>query len=81
MSAQIDDGGPAYPCHTNPLPGRLANAPQGMTLRDWFAGQALAGHLAYSHPQSVMGVFIPETAKTAYELADAMIEARKGGKQ
>jgi hypothetical protein len=39
MSDSIDNGGPAYPCHTNPLPGKLANAPQGMTLRDWFAGQ------------------------------------------
>lgn len=36
MSAP-NDGGPAFPCHTNPSPGKLANAPQGMTLRDWFA--------------------------------------------
>jgi hypothetical protein len=37
MSDKINDGGPAFPCETyngHALPGI------GMTLRDWFAGQA-----------------------------------------
>ena len=72
------DGGPAFPCHTNPLPGKLANAPRGMTLRDWFAGQALSGYMAYSHPQSVVGIFPESAAKVAYECADAMLAAREG---
>ena len=49
----------------------------GMTLRDYFAGQALAGWLANSvmcqgySPNS-------EYARQAYDLADAMIAARSG---
>ena len=68
----LDDGGAAFPCHTNPLPGKLANAPQGMSLRDWFAGQALAGMLdrAYGIPVNVI-------AKRSYEMADAMLAARE----
>ncbi len=50
----------------------------GMELRDWFAGQALQGLLShdensYSTSQWVFSDF----AKYSYELADAMMEARK----
>ncbi len=42
-------------------------------LRDWFAGQALAGilanHMQYTQPDNV--------AAEAYRMADAMMEARK----
>ena len=42
----------------------------GMSLRDWFAGQALCSMVRYNST--------PEhAAKTAYHIADAMIEARK----
>ena len=52
-----DDGGPAFP-ETWPN-----QAPRpGMTLRDWFAGQAVAGGVP---------------AHRAYECADAMLAARK----
>jgi hypothetical protein len=47
----------------------------GMTLRDWFAGQALAGLSAegerFSRPECL--------TKTAFLLADLMLAARKGG--
>ena len=48
----------------------------GMTLRDYFAGQALAGLLADSNASS-RSVY----ATDAYDLADAMLAARerKGG--
>ena len=42
----------------------------GMTLRDWFAGQALA-RMALAKQTS------NETAEWAYEIADAMIVARE----
>jgi len=45
MSA-IKDGGPAFPCHTNPLPGKLANAPQGMTMRQYYKAAALGGMIS-----------------------------------
>lgn len=45
----------------------------GMTLRDWFAGQALAGILT----RNCAAATINETAaEWAYKIADAMLAAR-----
>lgn len=42
QAKQVDDGGPAYhPPATDD--GHATNTPLGMSLLDWFAGQALAG--------------------------------------
>ena len=74
-----DTGGPAFPCHTNPQPGRLSDAPQGMTMRDYFAAAALQGTL--SSPQ-IRGNTGQENwrhqdfAEFAYRLADAMLAER-----
>lgn len=63
---KIDDGGPAFPTERTAY---LEGLP-GMTLRQWFAGQALAGLCA-----SASGIGIPsdEMAGIAYSRADAMI--------
>lgn len=69
------DGGPAYPC------SKVAGINYGMTLRDYFAGQALVGILA--HQFSKMVASVPEgirydlAATDAYVLADAMIRVRE----
>ena len=42
-----------------------------MTLRDWFAGQAL--------PQAMVGNSLFAAAERAYRIADAMIKARGDG--
>lgn len=48
----------------------------GMTLRDWFAGQALA---FLAHPARVGVSFDAEgDAEFAYAIADAMLKAREG---
>jgi hypothetical protein len=51
-----------------------------MSLRDWFAGQAVSGALVDRPPESF---FYPkrcaEIARAAYGVADAMMAARKGG--
>lgn len=73
MSAEINDGGPAFPMSYHPE-GNSADH-QGMTLRDWFAGMALAGLLANPH----VGGDVGAAARGAYMHADAMIAARKGG--
>lgn len=70
-----DDGGPAFPCETYSLKnGREVTTPSnGMSLRDWFAGQALAGlvfHNDYGMRSDV------EIALGAYSYADAMLAAR-----
>jgi len=66
-----DDGGPAFPRNERYADGDLAVAHQGMTLRDWFAGQALAGVLANSNDD-----YSEPPAKWAYAIADAMIAER-----
>lgn len=63
MNDRINDGGQAFP--RDPV---MQYA--GMTLRDWFAGQALSNpdicRRDDEYPQ-----------RTAYAFADAMLEARK----
>ena len=75
----INDGGAAFPILRSDQPG--------MTLRDWFAGQALAGLCAnpsIHQPNGMCGWSLvnchtDDLARYALHLADAMIEARKGG--
>ena len=59
--SQPNERGVYYPVHH-----------QGMSLRDWFAGQALEGH-GYD------GWGAQDIAEMAYEIADAMLAARTAG--
>ena len=52
----------------------------GMTIRDWFAGQALIGILSGQERDSGRAN-LSETPIEVYAIADAMIEARKGKDQ
>ena len=75
-----NDGGPAFPC-----PGthgqqwgnagewlvRPVEAEDGMTLRDWFAGQALVAII-----NDRQGSTVRDMADRAYIYADIMLEAR-----
>ena len=89
MSAPIDDGGPAFP-QTPIINGNgevvtsgmyFAEGP-GMSLRDWFAGQAMAGILFISNSVKNESKQPAEKliATTAYLMADAMLAARKENK-
>ena len=84
-----NDGGPAFPCHTNPLPARLANAPQGMTLRDYFAAHAPSIPTAIIQQDPWVGSFagqhrghlqclstIEREVWWRYHFADLMLAAR-----
>lgn len=78
MSKPIKDGGQAFP-GTDP-DGVVRT---GMTLRDWFAGQALSGWLASfgpdtAHPADMRGreQACANVARFSYVLADAMLAAR-----
>jgi hypothetical protein len=70
-----------------PMTGEGFSSPQysqyGMTLRDYFAGQALAGMgtwmpLSASNPMLVGAKSLQARAAWAYDQADAMLTARKG---
>lgn len=72
----IDDGGNAFP-----IPG-LQNDESfnGMSLRDYFAGQALQGFLSglLADGQAKFGDSSrSEVAAQSYQMADAMLAARK----
>ena len=73
---QKPDGGPAYP-HI-PTCGSV----DGMSLRYYFAGQALAGVLVTCQNDTRLAdETSPEMfARKSYEVADAMIAAREQGK-
>lgn len=74
MSAQCNDGGWAFPGHKGPYGG---TAP-GMTLRDWFAGQALCGELADPNVNATdIRTLAARVASNSYIFADAMIAARE----
>jgi hypothetical protein len=77
MSTPIN-GGPAFPFAVQQLQSSYATPVQGMSLRDWFAGQAI-GHLAAYSMQDGWARSGPEwrdgAASEAYKFADAMLEA------
>jgi hypothetical protein len=60
-------GGPAFPVATD-----FSKVNEGMTLRDWFAGQVLAA--MHSNPNEQTW---PPSAEYAYEIADIMLAERK----
>jgi len=72
---KIDDGGPAFP-HQDWDPAiHSQRREHGMSLRDWFAGQALVGLMA---SETEKFCYKPgEGAERAFAFADAMIAARK----
>ena len=51
--------------------------PQGMTLRDYFAAQALQGYLAMYSDPNYQGPTYSDAAESAYNFADAMLKARE----
>lgn len=75
----IDDGGPAFPCDPDKhwfYTGEPNIGAMGMSLRDWFAGQALAGWLATFNDDQVP-TSVKSVAKYMYEIADAMLAEQK----
>ena len=72
------DGGPAFPQHVlNPTPETYAIASNnGMSLRDYFAGQALAGFALAACIDTHKVIEPGSGAKTAYEFADAWLAER-----
>ena len=69
----IDDGGPAYPTAQNAtlVDGKMTfDTVPGMTLRDYFAGQAITGRVVETQYS------VDVLAEWAYQLADALIKER-----
>jgi hypothetical protein len=91
---KINDGGPAFPfnvpsyspqstaSYSASFPSVAYQLQPGMSLRDWFAGQALMG-LAASQNEgrtaNILDGFIGGKllSESAYMVADAMLKARE----
>lgn len=72
--AQPDNGGPAFPAfevRTHDTGDLVANASQGMTVRDYFAAKAMQACLARGDDTNRPGI-----AEWAFAMADAMLKAR-----
>jgi hypothetical protein len=84
-SEKIDDGGSAFPAM---LPGGNYCTP-GLSLRDYFAGQALAGFMAQVDEREYLwrsggpridewrAILKSEDAEYMYKMADAMLNERE----
>lgn len=73
------DKNTAFPSHILAPDGRGGSRIRtygGMTLRDYFAGQALAGILPVLH-KGIRREDIPKMALDCYGIADAMLKARE----
>jgi hypothetical protein len=73
MTTEIETGGPAYPIH---------GYSNGLMIRDYFAGLAMQAYLGKSidrmHDENQDVLWVDsDIAEMAYELADAMLKARK----
>lgn len=77
MTDTSKDGGPAFPqTTTESYGGELAvDVSGGMSLRDWFAGQALIGMGTWSPVGSPMEP--TARAEWAYQQADAILAERE----
>jgi hypothetical protein len=73
VSVNRKDGGPAFPMVVEEE-GCITQFHRGMTLRDWFAGQALAGLVTLEADCGTKGI-----AFDAYAYADAMLAVREVG--
>lgn len=68
------DGGPAFP----QVETEKSYSHEGMSLRDWFAGQALVGHLANNGATSDMIlVGAIGIAESCFKIADAMLQEKR----
>jgi hypothetical protein len=73
--SDIDQGGFVYPHITYEYGEEVHH--KGIALRDHLAGIAMNGILAGDHPITHEVDCIRKIVSAAYEIADAMIEARK----
>lgn len=74
------DGGPAFPATVQDdidCAGRYVAGYGGMSLRDWFAGKALAGLVPNAAWDYSSGPCNAAAAQRCYAIADAMLAERE----
>lgn len=71
-----ETGGPAFPTKNQHQSANYLWHYEGMTLRDWFAGQAMQGAIAGCAAKGEV-IMYSDLSGLAYEVADAMLKARE----
>jgi len=71
----MGDGGPAFPAGHE----AIVRGTMGMSIRDYFAGQAMSQGMAVlvSSSHNLNATQINQLARTAYLASDAMLKARQ----
>ncbi len=93
MSDEVKDGGPAFPTEGYSFEEDMDIVHPGMSLRDWFAGQALPqaildydrqtrtgpaqGDYVLPYTTKAIGTREDIIARQAYRYADALLTARQ----
>lgn len=74
--SKANDGGPAFPLVKQKIGyhADVVKDSEGLSIRDYFAGQALAGLMTLRSSSSPEGY-----AQSAYMAADAMLKEREKG--
>lgn len=84
LQALLKAGGPAFP-FSDPPGSRPTRIFPGMTILDWFAGQALEGCVEKQFSDALLArlgsteATSAAIAGAAYQIADACLLARRGG--
>jgi hypothetical protein len=84
LQALLKAGGPAFP-FSDPPGSRPTRIFPGMTILDWFAGQALEGCVEKQFSDALLArlgsteAVSAAIAGAAYQIADACLLARRGG--
>jgi hypothetical protein len=84
LQALLKAGGPAFP-FADPPGSRPTRIFPGMTILDWFAGQALEGCVEKQFSDALLAklgsteAVSAAIAGAAYQIADACLLARRGG--
>ena len=75
-----DNGGPAFPFVLGDDENKFIKYEPGMTLRDYFAAKAMNGFITNFDTRLSDIIDVPELARSAYYVADAMIAERNKSK-
>ena len=73
--SKVNTNAPAFPVSPELCQDLTVEEQRGMTLRDYFAAQVLVGICANQDNRAFRGA--EQFANVAYQLADAMLKARK----
>ena len=77
---KLNDGGPAFPVWELNGKDQPEMTGFGLSVRDYFAAKAMQGFITNLDTGEERLIDVPQLAKSAYNIADAMLKALEEGK-